>query len=503
MNKGIIIILGLLISVTLNAQEYSINWGEEAKMKGSDMKLFGYDGEHYHLLTYSKKKPPKIFKYDLSHKLVSEKTTVSQMPTVLSYFHSKETKNGIFNVSAYNDKRKEKCDVYISHFKKETFTKPKKVLSHEYKQLARKLYPKDATRLNYINHDFSTNWATSRDSSYVVFSNSVCISDGLNPERIMFTLFDADMKKVWSKIHSFDYADKDIEMLQVLPDNEGRIYVLAKEKNKRAAKKKSKELVKHDFKVFRVTEDKIETFDVVLDGKIYPTITAMHLFNNETSAFSVSGFYSDAGFKANHLGTFCLMFNEDGVKQRAESYPFEKDLLTGIVKNKDLEKGTGLGDEFLLEGKFYLDNGSFGFINEYFFYNPGQEVINFKTNELVITLFSKNGTLINVEKIGKKYRNNHLSKASFLQGVVGNKLYLVYNDFKTKNGKKGSDGAFTDLTVINSEGIIETQKTLFTDKELKFLFAPGWSSISDKGILLGTFRFALKKYRFGLIDVAQ
>lgn len=98
-----------------------------------------------------------------------------------------------------------------------------------------------------------------------------------------------------------------------------------------------------------------------------------------------------------------------------------------------------------------------------------------------------------------------LSKLSIKTATYS--LYLIFNDNKSKEekrGKKVSKGFFasligqniyTDITILNSKGILEYRDLLFTGKDITDFFCNGLShTISDK-ILINT--TIMTKYQFG------
>ncbi|MFK7806302.1 MAG: hypothetical protein AB8F74_00745 [Saprospiraceae bacterium] len=500
MNLQLLIVLLLfLLQVNLTAQDYTVQWGEGFKINGSGVHTVGVGEDQYYISEYGKKSR-RLLTYDFQHKLRSKKSSSFTNTDVL------RTRNGIFGISSTTlDPTSKDCKLFVTKLFKGTFPRVKTILKHDFdrkkksnffmKEYYWDLMPDFSFNLNQLS--------MSPDSSHVAFVNLIKLMDKSNPQQLMLALFDADMNKLWSKVQKFNYPNDEIAIIKAAPGNNGTLYLLAKRENKSAPSKKMKFIERGDFIVFQITENEIKEFPIEINKELHPTKSTIHALGGPEGGFAVTGFYTDQKPKTKHLGTFCIVGKSDGTITSVKSNPFEESFWNSLSIEKPKKGVRDLGKHFYIYEAFTLPNGSFGFISQNDHSTPGPQGRVFRhTHELVVAVFSKSGSLLGVHGIDKKFRISDVLPPSYSYGIANNKIYLLYNDSKTKSGKKGGKGIFTDLSVINEKGAVEFQETIFNSNETRYFFAPSLCAVSEDGILVGTYRPG-KKCRYGWISLNQ
>ena len=80
---------------------------------------------------------------------------------------------------------------------------------------------------------------------------------------------------------------------------------------------------------------------------------------------------------------------------------------------------------------------------------------------------------------------------------------MLYNDHKSRRERRKLKGGlfsrYTDFVVINEDGKIEHNETLFHSRDIDLIFVPNMSGFSDDVFLVGTRK--KKRYAFGTIQL--
>ena len=507
----LLLLVCFLIGGQVFCQNYAPNWGPIYKKEGglfASYKLVGIDDDHYYVIVFSKK-INTLLTYDMDHKLVSHDQLDINFGKEKIYLDKFiHTQNGTFGYMNKFDKKADQWSVFVSPFDDGKFGKTRKILSHEFKIRVKLSF---FVFTNYTNNDKLNELIVSQDKSHVAYSNILSSNDNKSNEEMVVAVFDADLNEVWKKNQTFEYLDKKIILEQTTVGNDGVVYILAKVFEKR--EKREKGLPTYDYKVFRITKDDMKEYAFVLGDDVAPVDAALYFPNND-SEFILAGFYTDADRKSGRKGMFYASGNaEQGIKS-VELSKLDADFLNDIVSEKDLKKDRGLSNGYDIDNFFKYNDGSIGFIAEEDFVvthtsmSDGKRVTYFvyHTNSIVIPRFSSTGKLLNIQKIPKQFASRSSYITSFSSAFIDDKIYLLFNDFKDRDertdekGKKGRKGwRYTDMVVINKDGEIEFNETLFNSDELELEFIPDLSDYSSEKIIIGSGNG--KKYSFGIIEL--
>jgi len=508
MNK--IYFLSILITLTsfnFNSPTYDVNWGPTYKKEGgifSGYHLVGIHNDHYYVLMQPRKKN-LMLKYNMNHELVSSKQLdMKHNGKYLNISKIIKTQNGDFGQMITYDKKNKKMRLFTSELKNGSFAEPREVYAHDFRiHLAVNFY----ALTNFTNSDASTLIASS-DKSHVVYTNVQSSIDQKSKEELSVAVFDANMNVVWKKTQQFDYQDKKLEIEQTVVGNDGVVYIIAKAFDK----KKNKGLPKYSFKAFRITAEGMQEYKISLGSGYSPTDAGIY-FPNNSKDFIISGFYTMSGKNNAAMGTFYASGDsETGIKE-VKKEKFNRSFLEGLNSKRQVEKNNGLRSGFSIKNFLQFADGSLGFIAEH---SRSYETTStdsegrksrrtvFEANELIIPRFNSDGALSNIQKIDKSFSSGSPLASTYSIGLYDDKTYLVFNDHKSKSerkemGQKKKKGVYTDLVVIDKNGDIAYNETLFNSNETDTYFFSYLTDYSDDTFLLGS--VAGKKYSFGKLKM--
>lgn len=508
------LILSLLFTTFGISQDYSVEWGPSYKKDGglfSSNRLMGIYDNHYYSLSTTRK-GSTLLKFDMSHKLVSNKSISKKYEGEKIYFSKfVDTKNGTFGYMPQVVKKKWR--MLVSKFDGNDFGEIKEIYSHDFERKRISLYGMG------INADASNKLIVSMDKSKVAFTNILSMKEKNTEETMAVAVFDADLKIQWEKKQKFGYKDKGIKIKQTVIDENGVVYVLAviSDKAKKIGKKlkkdkdKAKHLPKYDYSIFRITENDMKEFKVELkDPTIAPIDIAMYFPEKGTEEMIVSGFYTDSERKSGIKGVFYASGNgNDGIKN-IKTDKFEDEFIEDLVSRRALKKDRGLSSSYNIDHFIHFANGEIGFVAEHYYVTSHTTTdaqgrtrtsYTYHSNTLIIPRFSKDGDLLNIQKVKKRFSSSSPAIVSYAMAVVDGKTYFVFNDFKSKDEISEMKGKrrwrYTDMVVLDEKNEIEFNETLFNSKEIDLTFIPSMSDYSSNVIILGS--MSRKKYAFGTL----
>ena len=501
--------------------EYSVDWGPSYKKEGglfSTNKLVGIYGKHYYTLSRTRKNST-LLKFDLNHKLVSNKGISKKFEGEKIYFNNFiDTKKGTY---AYMPQMaKGKWKMLISKFDGNDFGDIKEVYSHDFTIKRISLYGMG------MNHDATNKLVTSLDDNRVAYTNILSMKEkNKDEEEMVVAIFDAEMNLEWDKRQRFGYKDKKMVIKQTVVDKNGVVYVLAaisdrakklggKDKKKRKDEdgEKSRNLPQFHYSIFRITKDDMEEFKVKIGDDLAPVDIAMYFPDENTSEMIVSGFYTDAQRKSGIKGMFYASGNSDKGIVNIKINEFEEEFIKDLANKRALKKDRGITTNYSIDDFIQYSDGSIGFVAEEYYvtvhtYTDSQgrtkTTYTYHSNELLIPRFSAEGELMNIQKIKKHFSSSSPSIVSYSIALANDKIYLVFNDFKTKDEAKDMKGKrrwrYTDLVVMSNDGEILYNETLFNSKEIDLTFIPGMSDYSGNVLILGS--IGRKEYAFGTVEL--
>lgn len=514
MKKVIFILLTfLLMHSSIFSQPYDVEWGPVYKKDGlnSTFDLIGIQEDHYYMLMHHRKKGNTLLKYDMKHKLVSNKQFDIDykdrdiLQVGIPKMKMIETKNGTFGYINILDKKKKEKVIYMSKFEKGTFSEIKEIYNHYYKKRIK------IVSTTYDKADRENDMVVSLDRNRVSFSDVVTNRDDNKKEEISVAVFDADMNLLWEKVQDLKHKDRKLQIRQTVVTNDGIVYVLGK----LFEKKKSKSLPGYDYKIFQVTESGMKEIPISIGKSVAPTDAGLYFPDGTDADFILAGFYSDDERKSGIKGIFYASGKAGSGVKNAKIHKFDNTFLEDIAKKRDIKKERGIRLDFDIKNFIQFKDNSIGFIAENYFITTHSTrnsngttstYYQYHSNALIIPRFTMDGELIKVQKIPKTFKSSIRMNTSYTFALASNKVYLMFNDYKTRKERSGKLGAakwrYTDLVVINENGEIEFNETLFNNKEIDLEFAPYLSDFSEGKLLIGSIKtFGYNKYAFGLIKL--
>ena len=520
MNKilKIIAITTFFFSGSLSAQDYKVEWGPTYKKEGGMFSYYYMAGAtpDYYRMIMKPKKANTMLTFDYNHKLV--KTT--EVPFT---FNGKnvspsdfiETAAGVFAYLPHYEKKASKMYEFVSKMDDDgNFGELKEVNSYEYKIKIGALMLSGYGFGTDLDDDKST-METSKNLKFVLKASSQSYTENKKnkKEGMSITVYDENFNPLWSKVETFnDQDDDDIDVVQFFIDNAGVVYAGAMVWKDRSDREKG--VPNYDYKLYKITENNIEEFDVELEGNALPQDVG--IFYGEDDNVYLGGLYSERG-SAKHRanGVFYVKMNpETGSVVSAKSYEFTPEILEGLIRNRKIKKGKGLSN-FDVNHLIFSDNGDFSFVAEEYYITTHTRTVNGRTttyymyhsNEIIVPRFTKDGDLVNIQKIDKDFVSGTPANTSYTIAEYNDNVYLVFNDKKTLSERNSNDvkggkrSRYTDLVVIDGTGEISFWETLFSNKEIDTEFWPSLSEQVQNSNIILLHGAQKKQYQFGTIEI--
>lgn len=518
MNKilKIIAISTFFLSSSLNAQDYKVEWGPTYKKEGGMFSYYymaGATPDNYRMIMKPKKANTMLtFNYD--HKLVkTQEVPFTFNGDNLSPSDFIETTEGTFAYLAHYEKKASTMYEFVAKMDKDgNFGKLKEINSYEYKIKIGALMFSGYGFGTDIDDDQST-METSKNNKFVLKASSQSLTENKkNKEEAMsIAVYDENFELVWSKVETFNgQDDDDIDIIQFFIDDNGVVYAGAMVWKERSDREKG--IPNYDYKLYKISENNIEEFDITLEGNALPQDVG--IFHGEDNNVYLGGLYSERG-SAKHRanGVFYVKLNpETGAVVSSKSYEFTPEILEDLITDRKIKKGKGLSN-FDVNHLVFSDNGDFSFVAEEYYITVHTRTVNGRTttyykyhsNEIIVPRFSENGDLVSIQKIDKDFVSLTPANTSYTIATYNDKICLVFNDQKTRSERKGSEvkggrgSRFTDLVVLDGTGEISYWETLFSNKEIETEFWPTLSEQVQNSNIILLHGAQKKQYQFGTI----
>ncbi|MEM1217052.1 MAG: hypothetical protein AAGJ82_15260, partial [Bacteroidota bacterium] len=500
----------------LASQPYTIDWGPENRREGglfSNYRLVGLTDDAYHLVMRPRKSNT-LLSFSMDHRLIANSAInfrFGKQDLKLKDFV--ETRAGRFAYFAEFDKRADTWSLYVSPFKNNKFGEIKRAYSHAYQ--AQFLFNVFSVN-NNLGGDIVDNLTVSPDSSQVAFVNVLSSRARDSNDAYAIAVFDEAFNLRWKKVQAFPYDDRFLEVIQTTVSNDGTLYLLARllDRPTLFVKKEDRGLPRYDYKVFKVTENDLATFDITLEEGTAPQYAGLFFPDANSANFLVGGFYTTNERRSGLKGLFLNRVNVTNNTVDSKMHPLDREFLADLVTRRAAKQDRGLNSNFRIRNFLQFADGSLGFIAEEFFVtvtqsmgpnNTWQERTVYHSNQIVLPRFSAEGELLNIQKIDKAFRSQNFGMTSYAMALANGKVYLIYNDFKNSEerrelrGEGRGRGRYTDLSVIDENGEITTQETLFSSREIDMTFIPRQSDYSATHLLLTAVKG--KRYKCGLLKL--
>jgi len=483
-----------------------IEWSEEIRSplgNNSYTKMLGVVDDNYFLL-HARNQKQIISKFTHNHEKVSEKE--------FTYFGKNEDYGFIEIIKTPTDtflymhellnKHKEWV-LHIARYKDGNFLDPEEIYFEAHKEIS-------VARLRNSFEGIRSNDAVegklimSSDSSHIAFVNTIYKTDYRQKEIVSAIVFDSAMKELWRASFNHEFTREVFELENVRVLNNGTIKFLGKIQTKLRTSGKvisirEKKLPRYRYSLYNMDQYGITDQSIELDKKNAIVQAGIFQASNEKENFKVAGFYSNGEKQDRINGIFCSQSNSELELTQISTHEMKKEIW------KDLTF------DFKINQMIEFDNGNFGFLAENNFVTSSVSYDNFNTfnrgyrvnglnnnireyfynsDEILFPVFSKDGTLKKLNILYKQYRSNSPVGGSYYFTKSNSASYLVFNDVKSNKEKKALDlkgRVFTDLVIINSEGDIESQETISTDRETRYNYSPHLTGFENGYLITGFF----------------
>ena len=502
MRVSILIFSLFFCPFSLLAQQ--VDWSSTLNKEGGlfgIVYLAGMTNDEYSVVVRPKKRN-EIITYNHNHKLITKDQIDLKIGKKVPYLNSIiETKSNKFALLTIPNKEKKKFQVYAATYDRGKLGKSVLIHEHDYKK--RLLNIGALTYASYSGGVEFQGLIHSIDKSKMVYL-SYNPGDKKVKNTLSIAVFDENMNNLWKKKTSFPYPIKDFNIEQMNLTDDGKIIIVGRVSIDNGGNNPN-----YDFRIIEIGENSKSDNAFKLErGK---TPSDLGLLKSTSKEIKIGGTYTNAEFNKRLDGVFIGTLDLKTGKVSSQTYQFEDSFLEGLISDRKIKKGKRLKSNYYIREFLSFENGSYSFIAEKTYLTTrSQQTGNgvqfqtiYHTDEIIIPHFSSSGELINFDKIEKDYSTELPAFSSYILAKNNGKAYLVYNDRKKRAerkdlGKKNS--LFTDLAVINEEGEMESQKTLFTsrDEGIDTLFSPLLSkSLDNKMILFG---LTHKDYQFGFLE---
>lgn len=495
------ILLCLLFSA-LPAQDYEVNWGNEYRRPGglqSTFFLAGMTDDAYHLLMHSRR-DNTLLSFDWNHKLIETKSI--QFGTGRDEFFMSEfikTQAGNFAVLAEFDRRSKQLRTFISPFANQSFGELRQIYAQPYRSGGRVSLQQTADP----DSDSFERLVISPDRSKVVYTNTTDARERNRDEKIVLAVYDESFQQLWTKEEIFPYDDDDMRIIHSAVSNTGTVYLLAQIDKRFAERRQERGLPDYSYELFKITADDREQIDISLGEELAAQYAGLYLTDTEEEKVIIAGMYTDTELRSGLKGSFLVEVDANLTVNLSETSTFSSSFLENLISNRNNRRGRGLDNNYQIRTIFRFTDGKIGFVAEETFITyvtdmgtgmngvGGRSRPRFHSDQLVVVLFDTNGQLIQTQKIEKNFSSQNLNVTSFATAVAEDELFIVYNDQKRRAERKairghgGGNALFTDLTIIDGNGDIPYQASLFTSDETdRKAFVPAQSGYNNEYMVL-------------------
>jgi hypothetical protein len=521
--KFFFLFICLSLSNTFSASaQYNVNWGPIYEKEGgmfSSFYLAGGDTNNYYVVMRPKKEN-NLLKFDFNHKLKST--------TPISFEFNGEdlllrefitTKSKTFGIFSNYDKKENIFSIQAAQLEGGNFKPIKEVALQPYKIKYKYIGGYESEFSGYTDEDATGSFAISADKNYVATIRTLSSKESGQADVISVIVFDENMNVKWQKIQDFPYKDKKLDIQDFIISNNGDVFLAVTLDLPK--KEKEKGIPYYNYQVVKITENDYKEYKLNLTGNNVISSAGLFISPKENEIF-IGGLCKDKDRETDgDNGLFYSKLDISTGNLNTKVHQFSKELLDGLVKNKKIEGGDGLVS-FRIKDFITFSDNSFSFIAEktyrviYVTYQNGRKYtsIHYHTNEIIIPRFDQNGELQNLVKLDKDYSGFSPMIVSYSLGIKDNRLYLLYNDTKSRTEGvveeklkinlfrpyKGIEPrSYTTLSVIDNNGKLESEETLFTGSETDGFFFP-WNSeqFGDK-LLINI--YSGKNYHFGTLKL--
>lgn len=503
----------LFAAHTASAQN-NVFWGPTYKSSPGLYALFylaGGNSDNYFMVSRPVNKN-ELLKFDFNHKLISTSPIDFRFNGAeLMFEEFITTKSKKFGMFSNYDKKAKTFSIQAAELVGGNFEPIKEVAVQHYIGQYKYIEDVGLNILGNTDDDATGSFAISLDKNYVAKIRILSNKESGQADLISVIVFDENLKVKWQKLQDFPYNDKKLDIQNFVVNNFGEVFLAITLDLPKMEVEKG--LPYYNYQVVKITDSDFKEYKLNLSGN--NVVSTACLFSSpENNDIYIGGFCKDKEKQTS--GDNCLFFSKlDNATGSLNSkvYPFSKEFLDGMVKNKKIEDGDGIVN-FKIKDFITFSDNTFSFIAEKSYITYSINALNgssktiYNTDEIIIPRFESNGELRNLVKLDKYYSSIDILRTSYFMGVKNNKLFLLFNDFKSQDEVieankvvylKASNNTCTSLAIIDAKGQLESKKTLFTGKETNGFFFPSNSMQFEDKLLINT--SYMMKYRFGTLKL--
>ncbi len=475
MRKCLFVLVSIFCFSTLLAQSYEVSWGNEYRQAGileNEFFLVGLTDDAYHMLAHSRAQST-LLSFDWNHNLLESNSV--EFNTGKERLHLGSiinTRAGSFTVFNQYDLRTSELRTFTSRFENQSFADVQQIAS----QSVRFKNSEAATEaIQKINSPLTT----SPNGSVVLLTQTNLNRLRTEPEEITINVYDADFNPLWDKAYILDYGENNAEVLHSGISNAGEVYLLVRAWKEFAERRQNAGLPSYSYELLKITSDgAIQKMEISLEKGYAPQYAGLYIPSTSGDDVVVAGMYTDTRRNSNLQGVFSVKVNRDFTQGNTIEQEFSPYFLEDLVSKWANRWDRGLDNEFFIKSFVRFADGKLGFLAEETYSTSLSRTTGasmslnmqrtYNTNQIVAVIFDPDGQSVLMQKIDKAFDTTSPQRTSFTSALVGNELFLVYHDDKTREERmeiRGSGSAkafFTDLTVINSNGSISHEQSLFT-----------------------------------------
>jgi hypothetical protein len=501
-------LLALVFSTSLLAQTVNLNWGPEmARPKKTDIGgLIGADKTSFYCLRNkfslfggAETSLEKYNKSSLQLEYVKEFELPKVKEKKLNFERVYILQGKMLVFASRYDKDEDKNYAYVQ--KVNTSTGAMEGTPREID------YISATKRRNAGSFDF----IMSEDSSKILLLHNEPFEKYGN-EKFSYKVLDANANELWSAALELPYKDKAFAISNYRVDNDGNVFMMASIEKEKGEKEKKKPKYRYELISYIYKTKSIKETEITLDDKF---ISDISFRINEKGNIVIGGFYSNKSSDG-LAGTFFLAMDKESRKVISSGYKdFTTEFLGEFMSARKAEKHKELYNYSIDYLVTKSDGGVLMVAEQYYMYttttcdSKGNCRTNYHYcyNDIIVVSVNPDASIAWVKKVPKYQHsvNDNGYYSSYTMDVVGDKLYLIYNDnpknllvdaTKVKNGitKK----MVTVLAVVDSKGNLE-RNVMFSAKDAKIFTRPKISlTLGPKESLF--YAIKGKKYKFGRIN---
>lgn len=493
---GIFLMLSFLTFSQTQSKKVDIKWGpkQKASKRSTLAGLVGVDDDGF----YALKRKAAIGKWKYTLELYDHEMNLKNEKEIIYGKGDKQVDwewillfgDNLYLFTSKNSVQSKSHTLYVQELNKKsllTVGRKKKLVTIDYSDQKR-------NNLGNFRYEFS------EDQTKLLIYHDLPFERTEN-EQVGFSVFDEDLKELWSKEYAIPVEDQLFEVRDYEITNDGDVYLLGKEYEEKAKnKRKGKPNFTYLILGANGKSDDLKNYRVEISGKF---LTDMQIAVAPNQDIVCGGFYSDEG-TTSIKGSYFLRIDASTKEIKSKSFnDFGIDFITQNLterKEKKVKKKADKGKdvelyEYDLDDIILDEQGNATLIGEQYFirtrtYNTTnangttttRTVYVYHYNDIIVIKADAKGNVQWTEKIPKRQitTNDGGFFSSYVVSNVDDKLYFIFNDnpknlMETPQGKiynfNKSKESLVVLVQMDKNGK-QVKEPLFSSKDSKILTRP-------------------------------